>query len=413
MEVSNSIIFDDIVDVFIGNRNNNDIHYETFRLKTKVDDNELVLESHPVNNKNTIDIKLVSTMKLSPTLVQFNKFCNAEADCKDEIQKIPDIVISNNSNNDNIVIIKIPFKYNDIQNDVPIIVDKSREEVLSTFKNCYSYLRERLAQIILMDALNNPEKDNLKKAIDDVSGNCKLLSKGDPLLKRVQIVYDNLVLIEQWNETHTWKNSKDDEDLETSLNLYKDPILTDQDIKTLESHGSVQWKERNSSKFSPSKISISSKITHQDVIKAAAAHHKQLESFNIKKIGHMILVIIVSCTIILFKNSGNGVSNNETGIGQNIKNTVDSIGHVSKLSKTFVMNSISNTKNNARAMKMNFNNKMDSEIMVQVTDSIYHIKSVFKNPFSFLFGMKKVIDKLVDALSQNFEKLFNFNKNKA
>ena len=71
------------------------------------------------------------------------------------------------------------------------------------------------------------------------------------------------------------------------------------------------------------------------------------------------------------------------------------------------MNSITNTKNTGRAMKMNFNNNKDSKTVIKMTETINHIKEIFKNPFSFLFGMKKVIDNLLYTVTQNFAKLFN------
>ena len=423
---NSSILFDCIVNATIGNTEHNEnkenVHdnskYETYRLKIKVDNDdktnvELHLDSHLNKITNTIVVKLEPTMKLSPTLKKFAEFSYAEEYCKDAVQKIPDIVISNGFSHDNIITINFPFKYNDIDNDVSYFIDKTREDIVSNYKKCHCYLRERLAEIILMDSLNNPCKDKLIKAIDNVGKN-KLLSKEDILLKRVLLVYELLSQIEDWNETHALKVSKDDDALDRFLNLNKDPLLLEQDVKALESYGEIQWIEKMSSpKVSPLKVSISSKITSQDVSKATVLYREQSENLNFSKIVGMLLFIIVSSAIMLFKNSNNAVSSNEISIGLSAGNTNHDIDYVSKFSKTFVMNSISNsnTKNVGRALKMNIDYNEHSKIMIhKMTETIYHIKNVFKNPFDFIFGVKKVIDKLVDAVSEHFAKLFNFSK---
>jgi hypothetical protein len=150
---------DIIIEACIGNND----EYEKFELKIKEEDYEdktnvkLLLDKYPSDtNRNTIIIELLPTMKLSPTYKKFNFFLTAERDCKDQVQIIPDIIISNNNSNNPIITIKIPVKYNDIKDDVSKNIDKNREEVINDHSKCYNYIREHLANIILYDSFNNP-----------------------------------------------------------------------------------------------------------------------------------------------------------------------------------------------------------------------------------------------------------------
>ena len=315
------------------------------------------------------------------------------------------------------------------------IIEKTRKDIISKYNECYTYLREHLADIILTDAINNNiiTKIKLDDAVTQVLN--KLLPPTNVLLQRVMNIANALNKVEDWNEKQVLKNSRDDDDMET-ITLVRDPLLvTEASILRIESQapGTIIWvdteaivtkpspvKKASSIKLSSNNVRDIQKVTQDDVLKAAADHRKQKQNaMLLNQFLKIIIFIFVSFAIFMFKNSSTTSSrssskvttNRDTNsIKQSISDTIGNINYVGKFSKS-VMNSISST--NSKSRRVNYGNNDDTQIVAKISETIHHIKEALSLPFSILNGMKKALNKLVDSLADNFQKLLNFKKNKA
>jgi hypothetical protein len=216
-------------------------------------------------------------------------------------------------------------------------------------------------------------------------------------------------------------------------------LVTEASILRIESQapGTIIWVDNEEILTKPSPIKKASsikllsnnvrdiqKVTQDDVLKAAADHRKQKQNdILLNQFLKFIIFIFVSFAIFMFKNSSTTSKSSSSGskvttnrdtnsIKQSISDTIGNINYVGKFSKS-VMNSISSSTNSKSRRVNNYGNNDDTQIVAKISETIHHIKEALSLPFSILNGMKKALNKLVDSLADNFQKLLNFKKNKA